>query len=198
MGAGEHCGGWPGAARLPHPDGRIAVSPPAASVRSQGSITSYRVHILIDECSQVSMVRNITWTISNLCRGKKPFPDFNVLKEAVPMMYHLLHSDDEPIVLDCAWGISYLTDGEDEKIQFIVDHGFVPRLVQLLSHPNQDMHIPTIRAIGNIVTGTDSQTQAVIDSGALNAFRALLASSRENIRKEAAWFAPKMKLEFQK
>ena len=114
------------------------------------------------------------------------------------MMYHLLHSDDEPIVLDCAWGISYLTDGEDEKIQFIVDHGFVPRLVQLLSHPNQDMHIPTIRAIGNIVTGTDSQTQAVIDSGALNAFRALLASSRENIRKEAAWFAPKMKLEFQK
>ena len=32
------------------------------------------------------MVRNITWTISNLCRGKKPQPNFELLKEAVPMM----------------------------------------------------------------------------------------------------------------
>jgi hypothetical protein len=152
---------------------------------------------------QLSMVRNITWTISNLCRGKKPYPNFELLREAVPMMYHLLHSDDDDIIVDCTWGISYLTDGENDKIQFIVDHGFVPRLVELLSMPNQvprppfivlhlvillqDVHIPAIRALGNIVTGTDKQTQAVLDAGALPAFVGLLMSSRENIKKEAVW-----------
>ena len=106
------------------------------------------------------MVRNITWTISNLCRGKKPFPDFNIVKEALPMMFHLLNSDDDDIISDAAWGVSYLSDGDNSKIQCIVDGGFIPRLVQLLTLDNQEAHIPAIRAIGNIVTGTDTQTQA--------------------------------------
>ncbi len=39
------------------------------------------------------------------------------------MMFQLLHSDDDEIVVDCAWGVSYITDGDNYKIQAIIDQG---------------------------------------------------------------------------
>jgi len=41
----------------------------------------------------ISLLRNATWAISNLCRGK-PQPDFNVVRHALPCLNYLLSSTD--------------------------------------------------------------------------------------------------------
>eukprot|EP00051_Salpingoeca_urceolata_P032106 m.496455 g.496455 ORF g.496455 m.496455 type:complete len:521 (-) comp47742_c0_seq1:289-1851(-) len=142
---------------------------------------------ILNPNSKMSMLRNATWTLSNLCRGKKPQPDFAIIKHAVPTLGGLLRFHDEEVMTDAAWALSYVTDGDNYKIQAVIDAGIVPRLVELLAHPHSSVQTPALRAVGNIVTGDDSQTQMVLDNGALAAFYHLLSSGKENIRKETCW-----------
>lgn len=145
------------------------------------------LHFVQDPSSKLTMVRNGTWTLSNMCRGKNPAPDFATISEAVPVLAQLLHHRDEEVMTDAAWALSYLTDGSNEKIQAVVEAGVVPRLVELLNHHKAGVITPSLRAVGNVVTGTDYQTQVVLDAGALRAFAQLLNSSKENLRKETCW-----------
>lgn len=146
------------------------------------------LYLLQPGVSNKGMMRNATWTVSNLCRGKNPQPPFETVRQAIPTLTHLLYSADEEVVADAAWALSYLTDGENNKIEAVVrSEGVISRLVAMLLHSNASIVTPALRAIGNMVTGSDSQTQAVLDHGALGSFPSLLAHSRDVIRKEACW-----------
>jgi len=137
----------------------------------------------------VSLLRNATWAISNLCRGK-PQPDFNTVRHAIPCLNYLLSSTDEEVLTDACWAISYLTDDNtpsNAKIQYVLESGSVTKVVKLLGHPLPKVQTPALRAIGNIVTGSDKQTQMVIGAGALPLLQPLLVSSKRGIRKEACW-----------
>jgi len=133
-----------------------------------------------------SMLRNATWALSNLCRGK-PKPDFERVAPTLPVLTELVYKDDEEVVTDALWALSYLSDGEDMHIQAVVNTNVIGRLVQLLMHINISIQVPALRIIGNIVTGNEQQTQAVIDNNALTALKTMLTSDRKSIRREASW-----------
>ena len=100
------------------------------------------------ENMKLSTIRNITWSISNLCRGK-PAPDFEVVKTAIPTLAKLINHADKEVVTDAAWALSYLTEGLNEKIQAVLDAGVGPRLVELLASTNESkMLSPILRVIG--------------------------------------------------
>lgn len=141
----------------------------------------------LNEKTNLSMLRNATWTLSNFCRGKPPAP-FEQTKSALPALERLIHSDDEEVLTDACWALSYLSDGTNDKIQAVIEAGVCHRLVALLLHNNPLVLIPALRSVGNIVTGDDAQTQFMIENRVLPClFQLLTNHHKKSIIKEACW-----------
>ncbi|KAK5575385.1 hypothetical protein RB653_010645 [Dictyostelium firmibasis] len=137
---------------------------------------------------RISLIQNIAWTVSNLCRGK-PQPDFSIVSQCLPAIKELINVDNLPseIYGDLCWALSYLCDGPNTKIQTVIDSGVVPRLVKLLEYPESIVFTPALRAVGNIVTGESTQTQIVIDNNGVELITRLLSVQKKSIRKESCW-----------
>lgn len=153
-------------------------------VLQQGALKPLLKSLTAD--SKLTMLRNATWTLSNLCRGK-PAPVFDLVKPALAVAKDLIFFEDDEVLTDVCWALSYLSDGSSEKIKAVVDSGVVKRVTELLMHDNISVKTPALRTIGNIVTGDDQQTQHVIDVSALPCLFYLLKSPVKAIRKEACW-----------
>merc|ERR1719510_398080 len=144
---------------------------------------------LCSENSKITLLRNATWTLSNLCRGKPQVP-FEAIKSCLPTLSQLLYVQDEEVLTDACWAFSYISDDmgpQNEKISEVIKCGAVPRLTHLLGHKANSVKHPALRTLGNIVTGNEQQTQVVINNAALPRLLTLLNNPKKAIRKEACW-----------
>merc|ERR1719215_2594645 len=141
---------------------------------------------VLRECEKISIVRNTTWALSNLCRGK-PAPPLQWVAPALPTLANLIHASDVEVLTDACWAFSYLSDGQSDTINAVIQAGVCQRLIDLLQHDSPLVQTPALRAVGNIVTGDDAQTQVMLQLGALPRLLELLQHSKKSIRKEACW-----------
>eukprot|EP00441_Pelagodinium_beii_P018080 CAMPEP_0197658834 /NCGR_PEP_ID=MMETSP1338-20131121/45470_1 /TAXON_ID=43686 ORGANISM="Pelagodinium beii, Strain RCC1491" /NCGR_SAMPLE_ID=MMETSP1338 /ASSEMBLY_ACC=CAM_ASM_000754 /LENGTH=544 /DNA_ID=CAMNT_0043235497 /DNA_START=54 /DNA_END=1688 /DNA_ORIENTATION=- len=144
------------------------------------------VMTVLRESEKTSMMRNATWTLSNLCRGKPP-PPFEWVSPALGSLANLIYANDVEVLTDSCWALSYLSDGPNDRITAVIKAGVCRRLVELLLHTSPLVQTPALRAVGNIVTGDDQQTQVILQSEALPRLQKLLSHAKKAIRKEACW-----------
>jgi HEAT repeat protein len=141
---------------------------------------------VLGSSEKLSMCRNATWALSNLCRGKPP-PPLEWVSPALITLNQLIYSSDVEVLTDACWALSYLSDGPNERITAVIQSNVCARLVELLSHTSPLVQTPALRVVGNVVTGDDSQTQVILQSQALPALLKLLSHAKKAIRKETCW-----------
>ncbi len=106
------------------------------SVQLRDCVLSFNaMPLLLDNFANLScesLVRNATWTLSNLCRGK-PQPAFAAVKSAIPVLAYMLRGDDAEVLADVCWALSYLVDvpTQERRHPNLLDAGLVMRLAQL-------------------------------------------------------------------
>ena len=140
------------------------------------------------ENTKISLARIMCTTIKNLCGGV-PVPNFEEVRDALPLLERLLCTKDISIVIDSVWTIASITNGEDEGRDAVLNQGVVAKkLVELLRHPDTIIVAGALRTLGNILKGTEIHTQLILDlPGALSNMFILLSHPKLNIRKEACW-----------
>lgn len=137
--------------------------------------------------ASLSLLRNVTWCLSNFCRGK-PQPELNKVQPAIGTLLELIRkSNDLEVMTDSLWALSYLSDGDDDRINACVQAGITNEIVSKLSHDHVKIITPALRIIGNLVSGNEFATQTVIDANVLPALFTLLDHPKKGIRKEACW-----------
>lgn len=141
----------------------------------------------IKPSTPITFLRNVTWTISNLCRNKNPPPPFSSVCQCLPALERLAQHEDLEVKVDACWALSFLADGSQNQIQAVIDSGIIPYLVPQLQSTEPKIVMPALRTLGNIVTGSDAQTQVVLDNGILAQLGILLSHRKENIVREAVW-----------
>ncbi|KAG6968438.1 hypothetical protein JG687_00003739 [Phytophthora cactorum] len=156
-------------------------------VLSAGALTPLVNNLKKTSWDRLSLLRILTWTISNLCDGQ-PRPVFDI-GLILPYLAKMLTSTDTEILSHVCWAFSHLCDGPSTHIQAVVDSDVCFRLVELLSHSSWRVTKPALRAIGNIVCAEDDHdyTQHIIECGAVPSLRRLIAHSNREIQKEACW-----------
>eukprot|EP00310_Coccolithus_braarudii_P014633 CAMPEP_0183342072 /NCGR_PEP_ID=MMETSP0164_2-20130417/8233_1 /TAXON_ID=221442 /ORGANISM="Coccolithus pelagicus ssp braarudi, Strain PLY182g" /LENGTH=546 /DNA_ID=CAMNT_0025512555 /DNA_START=58 /DNA_END=1698 /DNA_ORIENTATION=+ len=144
---------------------------------------------IIAECAQsglMSVLRNATWVLSNLMRGK-PAPRNDLVAPAVPTLINLLSIEDEEVLTDTCWALSYLSDGDNASIDLVASTGAVSLLMPRMQYCSEKVATPALRTMCNILTGSDDATQSVLDAKFLQFVPAVLGASKSRIRKEACW-----------
>jgi importin subunit alpha-1 len=126
----------------------------------------------------MSLLNNVTWVVSNICRGK-PAPDMALVGPAIEPLVGLLHKEvSTDILIDAVWALSYLSDGANERIERVMRSGVTTKLVEFLGNKSSALLTPTIRCLGNFATGSDIQTDMVLEAGILQHLAELLDSPK--------------------
>merc|ERR1711981_1190149 len=69
---------------------------------------------LVNPETPAPFLRNVTWTISNLCRNKNPSPPFEVVKQCLPVLAQLVHSGEIQVMAPSLRTLGNIVTGSND------------------------------------------------------------------------------------
>ena len=78
---------------------------------------------LIGQETPITSLRNIAWTLTNLCRGKNPPSSTKTIQRILPALTFMFKSDDKDVLSNLSWALFYMIDGHIENIDAIIKIG---------------------------------------------------------------------------
>jgi hypothetical protein len=111
-------------------------------------------------------LRNLTWTLGNLCRHK-PKPPLEAVAAALPVCYHLMKHSDTTVQHSACWAISYISDGSQERILACQSAGMIPIVLELLRTQRPSVMMPAIRTFGNYAEVSANAAEEISAMGVL-------------------------------
>jgi len=130
------------------------------------------------------MVRNVTWTLTNMFRGK-PQPPWEILSPSISYLSHLLYFKDEEVLQDCFNCLAYLAEGDMEHLTQVISSGIGRNIIKNLSHQSQGVQASTLKVINSIIQTDYSKIEYFIEKGLFPKIVDLLSSENISIVKEA-------------
>ncbi|CAL8315682.1 unnamed protein product [Arctogadus glacialis] len=131
-------------------------------------------------------LRNVTWTLSNLCRNKSPSPPLAAVEQILPTLVRLLHHGDKEAV----WAITNFTSGGTvEQVVYLVQANVLEPLLNLLSTKDSKTILVILDAITNIFLAGDKIGESeklclmVEECGGLDRIEALQSHENETVYK---------------
>lgn len=133
--------------------------------------------------SNIKILRNLVWLISNLNRGRYPVPTMENMQRSFFVIERVVLVNDHDMIADAFWCLSYMADASSEMTDIILKSSVMKRTYDILrsfasylQKPETDNRLakmgefaicPIVRTLGNIVTGNEEQTNVVISMGFL-------------------------------
>jgi len=110
--------------------GNIAGDSPLTRDRVLQSGALDRIAQVLDQATPgTSFMRNASWALSNLCRGR-PQPEYALVRRAIPTLIKVLvENDKEDIITDICWALSYLSDGAKERVNDLLEVNLLQKII---------------------------------------------------------------------
>ncbi|KCZ74860.1 hypothetical protein H311_04170, partial [Anncaliia algerae PRA109] len=142
--------------------------------------------------NNANLTKNVTWLLSNLCRGKNPVIEHKKAAIIIKVFTNLLKSNDTDVVHDVIWGISYIIDGNFK----VIDKELITYLYSLLTqlcdlkgtestNVPRNLTAPLIRCIGNACVVSDDVMTFLMSNSLLGVLKSLFFKiSAPKLRRE--------------
>lgn len=142
-----------------------------------------------------AILKEGAWEIHNLVRGQQTSTWFGMLTPLLPILSHLLSSEDGGVIEEICWTI---VDASDSKKQLLKDKlinlfqsagGLIGRLHDLLSTSDSlSILLPTLKIFGNFCSGSSPIfTQRCLDLNITAVLPKFLNHASKRMRREAAY-----------
>ncbi|KAG0417375.1 Importin subunit alpha, partial [Dictyocoela roeselum] len=153
---------------------------------------------IIGNQKYTKLLRNATWLLSNLNRGRNPPPAIENMQLSLQILQKLIYVSDPETVNDAFWALSYISDADHRAIDMVLETDVLFKAMEYLKMAiNGDdtgnfLACSIVRMVGNIVTGTNRHADKIIQLGFLDIFRELYLTFRDpkkitKIKKEICW-----------
>ncbi len=134
----------------------------------------------------------IIYAIGNLCDGK-PFPDFEVIRPALPLLRRCLDSENEKIVIYSSVSLGLIARWSKDSIEAILDKqlNIIPRFIELLGGCTSSIILrQVVISLGKIACSNKIHAQSVLVT--LPSFLWLLDHPDKEVRFNICWTLSKI------